>query len=108
MEAETAKKELPCSGHEAFRYNAEFLTSREKDEIAGYEIVYYMGKRIALPREELDRTDLYLQINDPVAWRYEVLALLGKGSFSTVYRAFDYKKKEMVALKIVRKDEEYA
>ena len=67
-------------------------------------MVYYVGKRTAVPRE-IELTELNIEMNDPIAWRYEVLAIQGKGGFSTVYRAFDYKNQEMVALKIIRKDE---
>jgi len=53
-------------------------------------MVYYVGKRTAVPRE-IELTELNIEMNDPIAWRYEVLAVQGKGGFSTVYRAFDYK-----------------
>jgi len=72
------------------RYYSDFLTPKELKEISEYEMVYYVGKRTAVPRE-IELTELNIEMNDPIAWRYEVLAVQGKGGFSTVYRAFDYK-----------------
>ena len=39
---------------------------------------------------------------DHIAYRYEILNLLGKGSFGQVCECFDHKKKEKVALKIIK------
>ena len=41
-------------------------------------------------------------VGDHIAYRYEVLELLGKGSFGQVIRAFDHKNREYVAIKIIR------
>ncbi len=40
--------------------------------------------------------------NDHIAYRYEVVDLLGKGSFGQVVKAYDHKNGEYVALKIIR------
>ena len=42
-----------------------------------------------------------------IAFRYEVLGLLGKGSFGQVLKAFDHKEQEYVAIKMVRNKAEY-
>ena len=39
---------------------------------------------------------------DSIAYRYEIVSGLGHGSFGQVFKAFDHKKKEMTALKIIR------
>jgi len=39
---------------------------------------------------------------DHVAYRYEILELLGKGSFGQVIRAYDHKTRQCVAVKIIR------
>lgn len=41
-------------------------------------------------------------MNEHLAYRYEVIKKLGKGSFGIVLRAFDHKQKEFVALKILK------
>ncbi|KAI8905981.1 kinase-like domain-containing protein [Gorgonomyces haynaldii] len=48
------------------------------------------------------RGDLYLTKHDHIAYRYEILSLLGKGSFGQVIKCFDHKRKTHVALKIIR------
>ncbi|KAL3316318.1 Dual specificity tyrosine-phosphorylation-regulated kinase 3 [Cichlidogyrus casuarinus] len=42
--------------------------------------------------------------HDHVAFRYELLGLLGKGSFGQVLRAFDHKTGKEVALKVIRSE----
>jgi dual specificity tyrosine-phosphorylation-regulated kinase 2/3/4 len=41
-------------------------------------------------------------IHDSIAYRYEIISQLGRGSFGRVFRAFDHKKKEFVALKLIK------
>jgi serine/threonine protein kinase len=41
-------------------------------------------------------------INEHIAYRYELIKKIGKGSFGIVVRAFDHKTKEFVALKILK------
>jgi dual specificity tyrosine-phosphorylation-regulated kinase 2/3/4 len=42
------------------------------------------------------------EVHDHVAYRYEIIKKLGKGSFGVVCKCFDHLKKEFVALKIIR------
>lgn len=48
------------------------------------------------------RGDLYLTRHDHIAYRYEILQLLGNGSFGQVVKCFDHKTKGNIALKIIR------
>ncbi|TPX70368.1 hypothetical protein SpCBS45565_g01845 [Spizellomyces sp. 'palustris'] len=48
------------------------------------------------------RGDYYLTKHDHVGYRYEILSLLGKGSFGQVVKCYDHKTKSNVALKIIR------
>ncbi|KAI8819720.1 kinase-like domain-containing protein, partial [Fimicolochytrium jonesii] len=48
------------------------------------------------------RGDYYLTKHDHINYRYEILSLLGKGSFGQVVRCYDHKTKANVALKIIR------
>lgn len=48
------------------------------------------------------RGDLYLTKHDHVGYRYEILSLLGKGSFGQVVKCFDHLKRANVALKVIR------
>lgn len=40
--------------------------------------------------------------HDHIAYRYEVLSSLGKGSFGQVMKGYDYKTNTMKAIKIIR------
>lgn len=41
-------------------------------------------------------------MHDHVAFRYEILEVIGKGSFGQVIRALDHKTGQQVAIKIIR------
>jgi len=42
------------------------------------------------------------ETHDMVAYRYDILKPLGKGSFGIVFKCYDFKEKDFIALKIVR------
>lgn len=44
----------------------------------------------------------FVDVGDSIAYRYEVLQLIGKGTSSKVYKAKDHKDGEIVALKIIK------
>jgi hypothetical protein len=87
------------------------LTSFEHSEILSYSQVYFLGLKApklpsdsSLPNNGYDDERSYYRIvqGDHIAYRYEVLQLLGKGSFGQVVRCLDYKRNCLVALKIIR------
>ena len=88
------------------------LTDYEKKEILGYNEIYYVGlleyKLIKLDPEGVnygwDNNKAFYQarINDHIKYRYEVISVLGKGTFGQVYRCRDHKTHEEVAIKILR------
>ena len=41
-------------------------------------------------------------IKDHIAYRYEVLDIIGKGSFGQVFKVYDYKHQTHCALKMIR------
>ncbi|CAG2163531.1 unnamed protein product [Oppiella nova] len=41
-------------------------------------------------------------LHDHISYRYEILEVIGKGSFGQVIRALDHKTNQEVALKIIR------
>lgn len=51
--------------------------------------------------------DLKVYAQDQICYRYEILSIVGKGSFGQVFRAYDHKNKEEVALKVVKNRNKY-
>ena len=45
--------------------------------------------------------------HDHIAYRYEVVKVIGKGSFGQVIKAYDHKNSELVALKMVRNEKRF-
>ena len=93
----------------------EHLTPYERTEIERYQRVYYTGvtaEKINPPSEGPvhnhgfdDEKGCYnIVLHDHIAYRYEILRVLGKGSFGQVVRAFDHKKNIHVAVKVVRNE----
>ena len=92
------------------------LSPYERNEIYHYSKIYYIGSKAAnkkLPGNDFlennygydDAEGGYLPIaHDHIAYRYEVLKGLGKGSFGQVLKVYDHKSKQYAALKIVRND----
>eukprot|EP00826_Nyctotherus_ovalis_P034523 TRINITY_DN2885_c0_g2_i1.p1 TRINITY_DN2885_c0_g2~~TRINITY_DN2885_c0_g2_i1.p1 ORF type:complete len:638 (-),score=121.43 TRINITY_DN2885_c0_g2_i1:1085-2998(-) len=102
-----AGKEFPMLAAKALTHFADSLTEGEKKEMEGYDTVYFMGNRSAAKTGSKRK----LQIGDHIAYRYEVIKLLGKGTFGQVLQCKDHKVNQMVALKIIsnkKKGEEKA
>lgn len=51
---------------------------------------------------DTDQQEYTVRYNEHIAYRYEVVKKLGKGSFGIVLRVFDHKLQEYVALKILK------
>ncbi|KAI0386804.1 hypothetical protein F5Y04DRAFT_275253 [Hypomontagnella monticulosa] len=98
--------------HEALRIA--MLNIYEKGEIVDYNDVYFCGTQNAskvsgdinssLPNFGYDdeRGDYTIVSGDHLAYRYEIVDVLGKGSFGQVVRCIDHKTGVLVAVKIIR------
>ena len=51
--------------------------------------------------------DLIVCAHDNLGSRYEVLSAIGRGTFGQVFKAFDHKVKEYVALKVIKNDQKF-
>lgn len=91
-------------GREALIRHHEELTQQEHSEIWQYEDVYFLGLDAQKRREDFtDKKGFYSVVeNDHLAFRYEVKKVLGKGSFGTVVEAYDHKREESVAVKLLK------
>lgn len=86
----------------------------ERGEIVDYKEVYFCGTQDAQKHVgELtadvanfgyddDRGDYNIVNGDHLAYRYEIVDILGKGSFGQVVRCIDHKTGVLVAIKIIR------
>jgi dual specificity tyrosine-phosphorylation-regulated kinase 2/3/4 len=54
-----------------------------------------------------EKGDYKVVVGDHIIYRYEVVGMLGKGSFGQVAKVYDYKYNRMVALKIIRNKHKY-
>ncbi|XP_061387161.1 putative dual specificity tyrosine-phosphorylation-regulated kinase 3 homolog [Musca vetustissima] len=92
------------------------LTPYERTEILAYPQIYFIGAN-AKKRPGIfgpnncdydNEQGAYIHIpHDHVAYRYEMLKVIGKGSFGQVIKAFDHKTHEHVALKMVRNEKRF-
>lgn len=86
----------------------------ERGEIIDYKEIYFCGTKTAKKHVgdlnaqtanfgyDDDRGDYNIVFGDHLAYRYEVVDLLGKGSFGQVVRCVDHKTGGLVAIKIIR------
>ncbi|KAM0743523.1 hypothetical protein ACQRIT_001782 [Beauveria bassiana] len=90
------------------------LNIYERGEIIDYNDVYFCGTQSArkvvgdlqasAPNFGYDdeRGDYTIIAGDHLAYRYEIVDVLGKGSFGQVLRCIDHKLGKLVAIKIIR------
>jgi len=102
---------LFCS--ELLKSSRAHLTAYEREEILNYSSVHFTGagsqKKPADPDISTnnfgyddDRGDYLVVHGDHLAYRYEVVDTLGKGSFGQVLNCRDHQTGESVAIKIIR------
>lgn len=98
--------DLPMTGTRVMSLYRHFLTQNEVVEIRKYETVYYFGhKAKKLSEGFTDRNGIYKAMaGDHLGYRYEILEMIGKGTFGHVYKCFDYKHNQLVAVKIIRRN----
>ena len=103
--------EYPINPGRALKVFLDRLSDYEKGEIIDYKNIYYLGPNVDKtgykkgdPNYGYDdeRNDYKIVLHDHLAYRYETLELLGKGSFGQALKCFDHKRKKEVAIKIIR------
>nr|XP_003463348.2 dual specificity tyrosine-phosphorylation-regulated kinase 4 [Cavia porcellus] len=88
------------------------LSLYEQSEILGYTELWFLGleaEKLNVDPQKFSKTSFddehgsYMKVlHDHIAYRYEVLEMIGKGSFGQVAKCLDHKNNELVALKIIR------
>ncbi|KAK2859199.1 hypothetical protein Q5P01_003819 [Channa striata] len=93
------------------------MSSFEHHEIFSFTEIFFVGPN-AKKRSGVmggannggydDDQGSYIHVpHDHIAYRYEVLKVIGKGSFGQVVKAFDHKTQTHVALKMVRNEKRF-
>ena len=93
------------------------LSPYEQQEIYNYPQIYFVGpsakKRQAIPGTpqnsgyDDDSGGYQMVVHDHVSYRFEVMKVLGKGSFGQVLKAYDHKTQTHVALKVIRNEKRF-
>jgi dual specificity tyrosine-phosphorylation-regulated kinase 2/3/4 len=90
------------------------LNIYERGEIVDYKDIFFCGtqnaaKKVGQLQTELanfgyddERGDYAIVSGDHLSFRYEIIDILGKGSFGQVVRCIDHKTGGLVAIKIIR------
>ncbi|XP_037538633.1 dual specificity tyrosine-phosphorylation-regulated kinase 4 [Nematolebias whitei] len=103
---------LPMSPTEALNNFKERMTEFEQEEINDYAQVWFLGlssqkiegsQGSAQNNGYDDEHGSYVRVlHDHIAYRFEVLEVIGKGSFGQVLKCLDHKSNELVAIKMIR------
>ncbi|XP_037308142.2 dual specificity tyrosine-phosphorylation-regulated kinase 4 isoform X2 [Pungitius pungitius] len=105
-------QKLPMSPTEALKNFKERMTEFEQEEIMDYAEIWFLGlgsQKIegsqGTPQNSGydDEHGSYVRVlHDHIGYRFEVLEVIGKGSFGQVLKCLDHKNNELVAIKMIR------
>ena len=102
---------VPLTANIVLKQFFTYLTKFEAVEILDYKEIHFLGMKAnkTLPDNgksnfgyDDERSDYKIVIGDHLAYRYEILQVIGKGAFGQVCMSFDHKNKETIAIKIIR------
>lgn len=113
----TKSKPLVVTPEQVMKLYSYKLTPYEHREIFNYSELYFIGanaiKRMGIigganNNDYDDEQGSYIFVpHDHIAYRYEMLKVIGKGSFGQVIKVYDHKTQQHVALKIVRNEKRF-
>jgi Protein kinase domain len=85
------------------------LTDFEKVEIVKYTNIYFIGNGSKPNLKEFDDEsgDYVVYIHDHIHYRYEIISVLGKGSFGQVIEVYDHATTKTLAMKIIKNHRDF-
>lgn len=105
------------TAEQAVKLYGNVLTPYEKEEIFNYSQIYCVGSKAKkiVPviggnnngGFDTDNGSYVHVVHDQISFRYEILKVIGKGSFGHVVKAYDHKYHQYVALKTVRNEKRF-
>jgi len=94
---------FPITSQQALHVYGKLLSDLDKRELKAVNQVYYLGN-FQKRRDFCDDKGFYKPFKgDHLIFRFEIEEVLGKGSFGIVLKCKDHKRKEKVAVKVLRK-----
>lgn len=79
------------------------MSSNFRPRVIPLSMIFSLMRIVDVFADYDDENGSYLKcVHDHLMYRYEVLEVLGKGSFGQVVKAIDYKTGQNVAVKIIR------
>ncbi|OBZ81991.1 Dual specificity tyrosine-phosphorylation-regulated kinase 4 [Choanephora cucurbitarum] len=104
---------MPKTPAIAIKFYGHHLSPFEQSEIQSYPEIYFVGQHAKKFQALTDnpalnygyddeRGDYKTIISDHLAYRYEILEELGRGSFGQVVKCYDHKTASTVAVKLIR------
>ncbi|TNV86897.1 hypothetical protein FGO68_gene15768 [Halteria grandinella] len=109
--------QYPLNPQKAIKHFRQYLTAYEIQEVLDFPQIYYVGVGCQKVKgnQSADHNCGYddakgnykIIINDQIGYRYEIREFLGKGSFGIAVKCFDHKKKEYVAIKVIKNKKKY-
>lgn len=81
-----------------------YLTEREESEILQYREIFYLRPNPPSSRKTSNQIPNFFHYvqNEHIAYRYQQIQVIGKGSFGSVLECIDHKTGEKVAIKMLR------
>lgn len=102
--------DFPLTPEEVLKNFKQHLTQDEYEEILSFSEVFFIGigvkkiEGVSLRKKRFDdeECNYRITIGDHIAYRYEIIQILGSGSFGKVVKVLDHKSKQHFAMKIIK------
>ncbi|OMJ80472.1 hypothetical protein SteCoe_19275 [Stentor coeruleus] len=98
------RNQFPMFPNEVLKLYPDIFPPWEQAEILNYSEIYYIGIPGSHEYKDFHTESSYKIIQkDHIAYRYEIIKIIGKGAFGEVIQAFDHYTKQDVAIKILKR-----